>query len=494
MTIENDNIFNKFDWENFNFPLSLSEIQFEEGFYNFKEIVEIKIWRDNQFKLVGEITGYVDNEKNLEHLKKKNLDKDIILKGENFVGKSDLGERYKLRDCLITSPSFTYENKDYGITFKSELSISSIVKYADSVDKTFSIIDWNICSANNINFPRFTTRYENIFPYKFRTGINEKPKTKETDKMHSLSRDFFILQIPDLIIIIQKIDDEYLPNWTSGISIEYRNDLSQLPTPKTRRAIAEFISFMFGIQLLGIGSTLFNKDLKFINSFCYSPWGNNVISNCSSKPYPPIDFYQNSEIVLSKLLSNYLSYREKLDLEDVLWKLWIGRVQSLGTNLPILASGIDTLAVNYIKEKNIIKKYSKTEKKKYRSFIKEDLENLTKKIKDYQFGQFIINKINNPFNFGVGEKIKLFLNEINFEFDNESIETKALIARNKMAHGSMSNISKNELIEYLKLTNAYITIYNRILLKVLDYDGHYIDYYNVDNPRRKLNENILIRE
>ena len=267
-----------------------------------------------------------------------------------------------------------------------------------------------------------------------------------------------------------------------------------MPTPKTRRAIAEFISFMFGIQLLGIGSTLFNKDLKFINSFCYSPWGNNVISNCSSKPFPPIDFYQNSEQILSKLLSNYLLYREKLDLEDVLWKLWIGRVQSLGTNLPILASGIDTLAVNYIKEKSIIKKYSKTEKKKYRSSIKEDLENLTKKIKDYQFGQFIINKINNPFNFGGGEKIKLFLDEISFEFDDESIETKALIARNRMAHGSMSNISQTELIEYLKLTNAYITIYNRILLKVLDYDGYYIDYYNADNPRLKLNENILIRE
>jgi len=446
-------------------------------------------------RLVGKIYGSVIHPNNLNYNNGQSLKNGCFVKGIK-IHCSSLNENYILRDCLIDKPTFQ-PIIGQNTSFEAELILTSIVRKSNIEGKVYSLIDWHICSSPKIIFPRITTRIPNTKPFKYRYDIDKCPDTNELiiSSGFGISRDFFILQVKELKIIIQKIEKKYLPDWSCGIAIEYRGDISTLPDSLTRKEISVFISFIFGIQLLSIGSTHYDLENKPIVSFGNSPWGNNAISICNMNPRPPFH-YNNNEIekTLSILLEKFLLVCNKFNLSETIWKLWIGREQPIGTNLPIYASGIETLGDKYLKEKNIINKKSKTDNKKYNELIQDEYDSLSIKLKDYQFGKFVLNKLKNPTNYGIGEKMKLFFESLGFNFDENSVESKAMQARNEMTHESLSEISDTRIEKFVRNTNAYITLYNRLILKLLDYNGKYIDYYNFGHPLRGIDENINIEE
>ena len=46
-----------------------------------------------------------------------------------------------------------------------------------------------------------------------------------------------------------------------------------------------------------------------------------------------------------------------------------------------------------------------------------------------------------------------------------------------MAHSSSKNIDENKTKELIRLSRAYETLFNRVFLRILSYNGNYIDYY-----------------
>jgi hypothetical protein len=72
------------------------------------------------------------------------------------------------------------------------------------------------------------------------------------------------------------------------------------------------------------------------------------------------------------------------------------------------------------------------------------------------------------------------------------VEKDALKARNKMAHSSMGEIDDREIAETLRYSQAYETLFNRIFLKLLGYDGDYIDYFTPGYPHRHIAASILV--
>ena len=71
-----------------------------------------------------------------------------------------------------------------------------------------------------------------------------------------------------------------------------------------------------------------------------------------------------------------------------------------------------------------------------------------------------------------------------------NIEKKALKARNKMAHSSIGEANDDDIKDILRMTRAYETLFHRIFLKTLGYNGDYIDYYSLGHPSRPINEPI----
>jgi hypothetical protein len=61
-----------------------------------------------------------------------------------------------------------------------------------------------------------------------------------------------------------------------------------------------------------------------------------------------------------------------------------------------------------------------------------------------------------------------------------------------MTHGALGN-SDDEVRHYIILTHAYESLFNRVLLKSLGYDGDYIDYSALGHPSLRIDKNLIGR-
>ncbi|WP_432328001.1 hypothetical protein ACRQ5D_33870 [Mucilaginibacter sp. P25] len=124
--------------------------------------------------------------------------------------------------------------------------------------------------------------------------------------------------------------------------------------------------------------------------------------------------------------------------------------------------------------------------------VTEELSAIKMKLKVFDYGKRVIDKMENPFNIGVGEKLVLFFQHLGFAFGNKDLERQALQARNAMTHGALGS-SDDEVRRYIILTHAYESLFNRVLLKSLGYDGEYIDYSALGHPSLAIDKNLIGR-
>jgi hypothetical protein len=84
------------------------------------------------------------------------------------------------------------------------------------------------------------------------------------------------------------------------------------------------------------------------------------------------------------------------------------------------------------------------------------------------------------------ESLEFFFDEINLPVGE--VERGAIQARNPMAHGSSVLFDEAAHEQMLRDTFAYRTLFNRILLKILGYEGDYVDHSVPGWPERPLEE------
>lgn len=489
------------EWESFDWPIEISHLESLNKNYKLPNDAIITIFRNDEYDLEGTITGITKNQEDLDYQLDGGKPKaGQLIKGDSITGQDSLrNKEYRLKHFFLRSLNFNFSGMPPNVKFhfNSRVSVGTLEEtFFHDKRKVSYILEFHLTGRINQLFPRTTDRSKEEKFSKSRHGID--PKIENPNLISSRSqggaRDYFYIKTSEFDFIVQRIDKRFLPKWANGVQIEYRNNFKKIPDQETRKAIAEIIGFVLGTQLLKIGESHLDSSFNVVKKHSNNPWGDNVVSKCESSALPPISFmdhhdWNKVERVFNKLVPKYLLYRKEFGLSDVIWKYWISKELAIGTNLPILSSALESLAENYIKSKSLIKTYSKTEKKEYKNLVKNEVELLTKKLSLYDFSNRVIDKVQYPFNLGVGEKMNVFFENISIHFDNKSIENEALKARNKMTHSSIED-SDEEIKKYTKLTRAYQTLVNRTILTVLDFDETYIDYYSIGHPQKNLNENI----
>jgi hypothetical protein len=241
-----------------------------------------------------------------------------------------------------------------------------------------------------------------------------------------------------------------MPSITDGVIIEYRSTDGEFPSDEFRKMFQEYFSFIIGshIQKIGVSEYTIGYDLLSYKS--QNPWKRNIKKNGNINPIP---------------LKN-------------------------GHDREFFESGFEMLVNSYLKENKLLKKYSKKEKCDYANLIKEDLESLSDKLVGYDFGTFVLNKLKNPYNYGIGEKMSVFFTKLSMEFDKDSLENKALKARNLMTHHGVDCDTEVEQRKIKKISDAYISLINRAILKLLDYNWYYVDYSKEGIKYLKMNQNL----
>lgn len=453
---------------------------------------KIEIWRGEDYKIRGEICGIFNNDE--DRLSYDTTSGEIIkpieITGENHYGT----EKYSLKHCYIGNQNIKTKivaNGHLNRTYDAELITYHVERKLDIECDISWITDWYINSHRmSFLYPRSTKRSLSESYTRSRCSEDEECCANFRGfEGTSDAMDYALINCGKLKFIIHSIPKKYQPNWSEKLGIEYRREFG-IPDTNTREYISEIISFIIGKQLLHIGSSNFDSNGYPIEETFFNPKGDNIMAICQKNQIPPIvlDRYNEIgkiELVLQQVIPTYLEVRDELQLNEALYRYWIANNLPIGTNLPILASGIEIIASAWFKSKKSKVKGVYLPKKEFDSLLKDELIKINEKLKNIEYGDRINNRIRNTFNLGVNERLQFFFDEIGLELGE--VENKAIRARNIMTHSSTGD-SYEEIKEMIDLTNAYKTLFNRVFLKILSYNGKYIDYSVIGNPEKDLNK------
>jgi len=480
------------EWEILEPEQEITNLTFEKGLYNLGKECIIKYSRNGHYKIVASISGITSDPVNLE----PNIEKikGTFYPNETITGISRDGLfTYKFYGIVLGDTKYnliSIENQTIG--FHADLMIDRIEKtYTRNSSNATIIQEWYLSGKAKVNFPRSTTRSVDRSFKRSRGGIDS---TEEFSliKSSGSGRDYLLVQFQDTSFIVSEVPKEYGPDWSFNLSIEYRESFGRIPNEEEREAISELVSFTFGNHLLKIGQTSYDSNSSLVIQEYQNPWGDNIVSKCQSPAFPPIEIdnykdWGRVELLINELLPNFIKQREQLKLKDVLWKYWLAKYSTLGTNLPILSSAIETLTDEVISN-HPAKKHYYIEYQEFSSLISDELLSFDKKLEGNIHKDKIISKIKGASQRGSNEKLEMMFDIINLPIGE--IERKAIKARNKMAHASLGDITDSEIIETIRITRAYETLFHRVFLKILSYKGKYIDYYTLGHPNRNIDEPI----
>ncbi|MBX4258842.1 hypothetical protein KTC96_14255 [Clostridium estertheticum] len=453
---------------------------------------EIEIWRGEDYKIKAKITGvFMHGEDTLSYKGKAGeIIKPVEITGENYHGI----EKFKLEHCYIGNESSTGAVDVSGNFYRNysiELMTYHVERKTNSKEEVSWLTDWYINSHKmNFFYPRLTTRKvsETFIRNRGTRNDDEDDVIFNGFNSNNSGRDYAIIDCDDIKFIIHSVPKGYEPNWSEKVGIEYRKEFGIIPDVNKKEAISEIVSFIIGRQLIHVGSTSFSSLGYAIEDTFKNPNVDNILSLCQKSDIPPIrlgtyETMDRIELVLKQIVPKYLKLRDELKLNDALLRYWLSSTLPIGSNLPVLANGVEILASAWFASNKSKVKGVYMPKSKFDNLLGKDFDEIEEKLKNVEYGDRIVRRMRNTFQLGVNERLQFFFDEIGLKIGE--VEKKAIRARNSMAHSRLSEEKEREMIY---LSNAYRTLFNRILLKILDYKDDYVDYSVLGFPEKNIDK------
>lgn len=450
----------------------------------------IKLWRDDQYRVRGELAGtYLDHSELDFHVQPGTLAQSLVIEG---MGKE--GYRYSLCKGYLRAHNALHSLKE-GVahTFTSRLEHFEVTRsfaFHESAPAVRWLTEWYL---NGIRFSGvfWQTTERELAPQYTKARDTTLFKAPEREARSS-SADHAFIEYDGKGFIVQQVPAAIGPSWSKNIGIEYRPEWGGIPEREERIAIAEIVGFVLGRRLLNVGFTEYDELGDPITEMVTSPPTSNVVEMCQANGPTPINIEphviggQKIETILQILVPAYLRLRGPLHLSDGLWRYNLARDLPIGIDLPVLAAAIEGVGAAWFEDHTVPRYYLDADR--YAGLLKEDFARIEAKLQAAGVpGDNIskmMNKLYGAYSTGGNESLYLFFDQVGLTVSK--FEKGAIRARNPMAHGAPA--MPHYLEKASKLRRAYETLFVRLLLKILKYDGPYIDYSSIGCPPRHIDE------
>jgi hypothetical protein len=466
LNLDESDIISFIDWDFLRNPISITKIV--DHIKLPKGVKKIVVERDDDYNLKGTLKF-----EDFKFLPERDRVAGSFDEGFKIEGISDDGLiSYALDSCHIGSISFKGANDFVGT---ADLRISKL-KMKCSENTPRHLREWYVNGPSSHVF--FGSAEGKVIQYctreRFLSNRNQKNSTS-SPLANRFSTEFVWGKNKDYKFLITKIPT-LGPKWSTNVGIEYHEDWGRIPEPDERVKIEELCSFVFGKHLLSVGHTAYDENENIVEVYAHSPWGENAKSFCSKPEYPPIRILNHPKgdagKIIDYLLPKYMKVSEPLFLEDALWNYWISFDIPLGPNLPIIAMAIETIInswYNWTKTKSHGKYMEKSD---FISLLRDELDNIKKKLDVKTDGEKIYNNILIANQFGITERMRRFFEEINLNLTQA--EQEAIERRHFFVHG-YADYDKIDEKQVKRQTDTLHTLFNKTLLKILEYKWDYID-------------------
>jgi hypothetical protein len=383
-----------------------------------------------------------------------------------------------LESCHVGNIHIT-RNLNEGVEVKGTATlIFDGVKIRHGENNASHLIEWYVNGPKDSVFSGFTERKVERKYIRERFVSREKKVDSVNISLESFGgpTDLIWINNGNFQFLVSKVPNKIGPNWSTNIGIEYRTAWGRIPQPDERLKIEELCSFVFGRQLLSVGYTIYDQDEQLLEVSAHDPWGKAAKSFCSRPDYPPIrirDFpSRDAERIITQLLPKYIELCEPLCLREALWNYWISCDVPVGTNLPILAAGIESIIDQWYEWKKTKSHGVYMETKEFADLLKEDIASIQKKLEGNPNKEKILSNIQRANAFGIMERYRLFFEEINLVISKP--EWDAIEARHLFVHGHvrLNEMDWQKIIQHVRTLE---TLLNRIMLRLFEYSGSFID-------------------
>lgn len=291
--------------------------------------------------------------------------------------------------------------------------------------------------------------------------------------------------------IVALVPDGHGPSWSKCLAIEYRPELGGTPTDEVRESLCDILGFVLGRHILHVGTSAFDEGGFVLRDAACEPWGRDVVETCGDTDRPPIPLpskgSNGTEVLVGPLIDRYLLLEGELDLGSAIWTVWAGERMPVTFDLPLFSAALERVMNAWFKSTKTKTRGIYMPKRDFEELLADELAAAEVKLKSVSYGDRIGRRMRGAFNMGANERYELFLQELGLPYGEG--ELAALRGRNAPAHGGTE--SKGD--RWIRLGAAYRVLFNRIVLKLLGYDGRYIDYSVLGHPARPLAEPIGYR-
>jgi len=464
------------EWEVLREPITIPNVDDAEELPEGKK--KIVINRDEHYNLqsVLSMKGAYD----LFKKESKNTVPGSFIDFFEISGSNKLWEtQYTLESCYIARTHIS-QGADEEPLCETNLGVQGLKVKHKMESEGESLTEWYI------NGPRDNFVFRNLTERKILSKIFRERSVLRGEKIHSIevsrgdtksiSFDFLRIRAGDLQFLITKVPVGLGPDWSSNIGIEYRKGWGGIPSSEDREKISELCSFICGRQLLLVGYTIYDKDYMLVEEYACNPWGGHPESLCSQPDHPPIRINMASsqgkaEDLISQLLPKYFELRDSYHLKDALWLYWITREMAAGTNLPLLAAAVEAIMNGWFNSTQTRSHGVYMEKAHFDSLLRDEMTAIKEKLEAEMYRDKVIKRLQDAYQMGVTDRFQFFFEEIVLAVNGN--EWEAINARHDIAHGRLA--TKDKAWEMVQNTNAYETLLNKIILKLLGYSGDYIN-------------------
>jgi hypothetical protein len=336
---------------------------------------------------------------------------------------------------------------------------------------------------------RSTKRKYTIDHVRTRYGDDENFGNYRDVVEESNSVDHLVINCGERKCIVHAVTEEIGPTWTKRLGIEYRKEFGWFPEKSDRDAVAEIVGYVFGKHLLNIGSTNYNLMGYPICAYAFSPWVK-ARSQSQTSQWPPLRLRpygtaNNVEEQLNRLLPPYLALRDQFGLQEALWRYWIANELPVGASVPLLANGIEIMANAWFANNKSASKGVYMEKGEWDKILACCVQDIKRSLGVIEYADRILSRIRNSFQMGANDRLEVFFKEIGLKLGQPELD--AIKARNKMIHASIG-VSGEEIKSAIRHTHAYRTLFHRVFLRLLGFDGKYVDYSSIGWVERQIDE------
>ena len=320
-------------------------------------------------------------------------------------------------------------------------------------------------------------------------GDMEFPVKESLEEQEYYGR-FIHIKYKDTAFDIHFVGDKYGPSWSTNLSISYFEKYGRIPSVEERKQIRDFLSFFIGKRLIYIGKTSFDENGDEIGFIMEYPrtYGFDIKKICMNGAKAPIRndvaVLQNYFNIVQNYIEPFSELYEKLDFESLFSAYWYAKEIAKPMDLPIISGALENLKRKWYEEVELNPETVLMDKKDFAKRIKPIKKLVQTQFEETEYAERMKRSVEGMNCMTVNEQLIHFFEGINMVIGN--VEKNALRARNFSAHGSFRGNDTNYQEQY-RMSQVYECIIVRVVLKLLKYDGNYIDNGIIGYPEKNIN-------